>query len=75
MSVSRKRPAQMHFVEIAERMKPLADFYVKHKPDQRTLRIFGDDMKVIRQWPDMAKRVGIDVSERSARFMGFTLCE
>ena len=61
------------FTEMAERMTPLAEWYAANKPQQRTMRVFADDLRTIKSWPEMAKHVGIEVSERQAKFMGLKL--
>lgn len=61
------------FQELAERMEPLATWYIANKPDQRTIRVFAADLRNVRQWPEMAKQVGIEVSERQATFLGLKL--
>jgi hypothetical protein len=73
MSGTKRAPPLIDFQNIAERMQPLADFYLKYKPEQKTMRVFPEDLRIVKTWPQFSERFGFEVTERQASFRGFKL--
>lgn len=46
------------FNDLVERLKPLADWMEKFKPDCKTIRVAREDMKLITKYPEAANDMG-----------------
>jgi hypothetical protein len=53
-----KPSAMGQIVDIAGRLRPLADFYRVHKPEVQSIFLFTEDFKLLQRWPKLAKRHG-----------------
>jgi hypothetical protein len=49
--------------EIVTRLRPLAEFYLSHKPDTLSLTLARRDFDLIRRWPQAAEMHGFAVAQ------------
>jgi hypothetical protein len=68
-----KAPGLHVFAEIANRIRPLAMFYVEHKPQVKEIRVFPGDFKMIDAWPELSRRYGFDFIQGEIVFNGLVL--
>lgn len=59
--------------QIAQRMKPLAEFQRANKPAVTTMRVFPSDLALLLAHPALARQYGFSVEEGKVRFQGFEL--
>lgn len=71
--MSKKAPPLQTFAEIANRIKPLALFYVEHKPQQKHIALFPADYSHLDSWPQYANMYGFVREGDRIMFKGFLL--
>lgn len=71
--MNKKAPPLQTFAEIANRIKPLAMFYVEHKPEQRSIAVFPADYAHLHSWPQYANHYGFERDGDRVLFKGFLL--
>lgn len=77
MTLPPKPPSPIRFFELGGRIRPLAEWQRRSKPEAKTLRVFADDYDLLARWPAMARMYGFDYVKHdespSIMYLGFTL--
>jgi hypothetical protein len=68
-----KAPGLHVFADIAHRIKPLAMFYVEHKPQVTEVRVFAGDYAILHKWPELARHYGFEFIQGRIMFKGLVL--
>ena len=68
-----KPPPLNRYAEIVANLRPLAEFYRKHKPEVQTIRLFDADYQTLAKYPKKAARFGFLLHGKQIKFAEFTL--